>query len=144
MSSYDSILSWTGDIPVLSSIYGNHVSLFTLLMAASTMIYTIMNSNSMAQPTQPGMPNMKVIMYIFPVMMIFFFNSFSAGLSYYYLCGNLFNIGIMWGIKKYMIDEDKIRATIAENKKKPVKKSKFMQRLEEVQKQQAQQRNNKK
>ncbi len=136
LSSYDAIASWAGEIPVLSYIYGNHVSLFTLLMAASTLWYTVINSANMATPQQPGMPNMKVIMYIFPFLMIFFFNSFSAGLSYYYLCGNLFNIAIMWGIKKFFIDEDKILATIEENKKKPVKKNKFMQRMEEVQKQQ--------
>lgn len=106
-------------------------------MAVSTLVYTVMNSGNMAQPSTPGMPNMKIIMYFFPFMMIFFFNSFSAGLSYYYLCGNLFNIGIMFAIKKFFIDEDKIRLKIAENKKKPVKKSKFMQRLDEVQKEQA-------
>lgn len=143
LSSYDSILSWTGDIPFLSWAYGNHISLFTLLMAASTMIYTIMNSGNMSQPSQPGMPNMKVIMYIFPVLMIFFFNNYSAGLSYYYLCGNLFNIAIMYGIKKYFIDEDKLRAKLDNNKKKPKKKSKFMQRLEEVQKQQMEQKKGK-
>ncbi len=140
LSSYDAIVSWTGDIPILTSIYGNHVSLFTLLMAVSTLIYTVMNSGNMAQPSTPGMPNMKVIMYFFPIMMIFFFNSFSAGLSYYYLCGNLFNIGIMFAIKKFFIDEEKIQMKIEANKKKPVKKSKFMQRLEEVQKQQAKQK----
>jgi YidC/Oxa1 family membrane protein insertase len=140
LSSYDAIASWTGDIPILTSIYGNHISLFTLLMAVSTLIYTVMNSGNMAQPSTPGMPNMKIIMYFFPIMMIFFFNSFSAGLSYYYLCGNLFNIGIMFAIKKFFIDEDKIREKIEDNKKKPAKKSKFMQRLEEVQKQQIQQK----
>jgi len=145
MSSYDSIYSWTGDIPVLSSIYGNHISLFTLMMAASTMVYTIMNSNNMAQPTQPGMPNMKYIMYFFPIMMIFFFNQYSAGLSFYYLCGNLFNIGIMYGIKKFFIDEDKIRLKIEQNKLKPAKrKSKLMQRMEDAQKQAAVQQKNKK
>lgn len=144
LSSYDSIFSWTGDIPLLTSIYGNHISLFTLLMAASTLIYTIMNSGNMAQPSQPGMPNMKVIMYIFPFLMIFFFNKFSAGLSYYYLCGNLFNIGIMYGIKKYFIDEDKLRSKIEDNKKTPKKKNKFMERLEAAQKQQMQMQQQKK
>ncbi|CAG5084137.1 membrane protein insertase YidC [Parvicella tangerina] len=144
LSSYDAILSWSGDIPFLTWAYGNHISLFTLLMAASTMIYTIMNSGNMAQPSQPGMPNMKVIMYIFPVLMIFFFNNYSSGLSYYYLCGNLFNIGIMYAIKNYFIDEEKLKAKIEANKKKPKKKSKFMQRLEEVQKQQQMQQKNRK
>ncbi len=132
LSSYDSILNFSFEIP----FYGDHVSLFALLMSASTLIYTIMNSGNMAQPSQPGMPNMKIIMYIFPVLMIFFFNSYSSGLSYYYLCGNLFNIGIMYAIKNYFIDEEKLKAKIEANKKKPKKKSKFMQRLEEVQKQQ--------
>lgn len=140
LSSYDAIVSWATEIPLLSSFYGNHVSLFTLLMAASTMLYTMMNSSQMANTSQPGMPNMKVIMYIFPVMMLFFFNTYSSGLSYYYLCGNLMNLAIMWAIKKYMIDEDKIRLQIETNKKKPKKKSKFQQRMEEITKQQQKRR----
>ena len=139
LSSYDAIVTWATEIPLLSSFYGNHVSLFTLLMAASTMLYTMMNSSQMAT-SQPGMPNMKVIMYIFPVMMLFFFNSYSSGLSYYYLCGNLMNLGIMWAIKRYMIDEDKIKLQIEENKKKPKKKSKFQQRMEEMTKKQQKRR----
>jgi YidC/Oxa1 family membrane protein insertase len=99
-----------------------------------------MNSSQMANTSQPGMPNMKVIMYIFPVMMLFFFNTYSSGLSYYYLCGNLMNLAIMWAIKKYMIDEDKIRLQIETNKKKPKKKSKFQQRMEEITKQQQKRR----
>ena len=136
LSSFDAIVSWSNDIPVLSSIYGNHISLFTLLMAASTLLYTRMNSSQMATPQQPGMPNMKVMMNIFPVMMIFFFNKFAAGLSYYYLLGNLTSMGIMYVIKTRFIDEDKIRAKIEENKKKPKGKSKFQQRMEEMQKSQ--------
>ncbi len=134
LSSYDSILTLPFEIPLG---YGDHVSLFALLMAVSTLFYTIMNSSQM-NTNQPGMPNMKYIMYFFPVMMLFFFNSYSSGLSYYYLCGNLMNMGIMWGIKKYMIDEEKIKLQLAENKKKPKKKSKFQQRLEEMSKQQQQ------
>lgn len=133
LSSYDSIWNFGTDVPM----YGDHMSLFALLMAASTLIYTIMNSNQM-NTSQPGMPNMKIIMYIFPVMMLFFFNNYSAGLSYYYLCGNLMNIGIMWGIKKYMIDEDKIRLQLEANKAKPKKKSTFQRKLEEMSKQQQQ------
>jgi YidC/Oxa1 family membrane protein insertase len=94
----------------------------------------------MTAQTQPGMPNMKVIMYFMPIMFIFFFNKYSAGLSYYYFCGNIMNIGIMWGIKKFLIDEDKIRAKIESNKKKIKKKSRFQQRLEEVAKQQQKKR----
>jgi YidC/Oxa1 family membrane protein insertase len=136
LSSFDSILDLGFSIP----FYGDHISLFTLLMAASTLFYTIMNSNQMTPTAQPGMPNMKVIMYMFPIMMIFFFNEYSSGLSYYYLCGNLMNMGIMWAIKKYMVDEDKIRLKIETNKKKPKKKSKFQQKMEEVTRQQQKKR----
>ncbi|MFN3918294.1 MAG: membrane protein insertase YidC [Flavobacteriales bacterium] len=130
LSSYDSVLTLGFEIP----FYGDHVSLFTLLMAASTLIYTLMNSGQM-NTSQPGMPNMKVMMYIFPFMMIFFFNSFASGLSFYYLCSNLISIGLMWGVKKFMIDEDKLRLQIEDHKKKPAKKSSFQARLEEMAKQ---------
>ena len=136
LSSFDSILDLGFEIP----FYGDHVSLFALLMAGSTLIYTITNSSQMTAQTQPGMPNMKVIMYFMPIMFIFFFNKYSSGLSYYYFCGNIMNIGIMWGIKKFLIDEDKIRAKIESNKKKIKKKSRFQQRLEEVAKQQQKKR----
>jgi YidC/Oxa1 family membrane protein insertase len=132
-------VSWATEIPLLSSFYGNHIILFTLLMAASTMLYTMMNSSQMTT-SQPGMPNMKVIMYIFPVMMLFFFNTYSSGLSYYYLCGNLMNLGLMGAIISYLIDEDKIRLQIEENKKKPKKKSKFQQRMDEMTKKQQKRR----
>ena len=133
LSAYDSIADLSFTIP----FYGDHISLFTLLMAASTMIYTIYNSNQMPTQSQPGMPNMKVIMYIFPVMMLFFFNNFASGLSYYYFLANLISIIQMLLIKKVFIDEDKIRAQIAENKKKKAKqgKSKFQKKLEEMAKQ---------
>ena len=136
LSSYDSILDFGFSIP----LYGDHISLFALLMAGSTLIYTITNSNQMTPATQPGMPNMKVIMYLMPIMLLFWFNTYSSGLSFYYFCGNLMNIGIMWGIKKYLIDENKIRLQIESNKKKKKKKSRFQQRLEEVSKQQQKKR----
>ncbi|HLV52957.1 MAG TPA: YidC/Oxa1 family membrane protein insertase, partial [Cryomorphaceae bacterium] len=130
LSSYDSILTLPFHIPA----YGDHVSLFTLLMAVSTLIYTIYNSSQMPTTNQPGMPNMKVIMYFFPIMMIFFFNGFASGLSYYYLLSNLFSIGQMIVIKQFFVDEDKIRQKIHETKKKRAKqgKSKFQRRLEEM------------
>jgi len=131
LSSYDSLISWTGDIPLVTWALGNHLSLFTLLMAVSTFFYTRMNSAQMPA-AQPGMPNMKTIMNIFPLMMIFIFNSFASGLSYYYLLANLFSIGQMIVIKKFFIDEDKLKAKIQANKKKPVKKSSFQKRLEDA------------
>lgn len=142
LSSYDSIVNLPFEIP----LYGAHVSLFTLLMAASTFVYTMMNQSNMPTQSQPGMPNMKVIMYIFPFMMLFFFNSFSSGLSYYYLMANVLSIAQMVVIKEYFIDEDKIRAKIAENKekKKGAKKSKFQRKLEEIAKQQEQVQKSKK
>ena len=136
LSSYDSIFDFGFNIP----IYGDHISLFALLMAGSPLIYTITNSNQMTPAAQPGMPNMKVIMYMMPIMLLFWFNTYSSGLSFYYFCGNLMNIGIMWGIKKYLINEDKIRLQIESNKKKKKKKSRFQQRLEEVSKQQQKKR----
>lgn len=141
LSAYDSILNLGFNIP----LYGDHVSLFTLLMAASTLFYTVFNSSNMTQPSQPGMPNMKVIMYIFPIMMIFFFNNFAAGLSYYYFISNLMSIGIMVGIKRFMVDEEKIRAKIESKKANPKKKkSKFQERLEQMQQQQKEKMKNKK
>ena len=94
-----------------------------------------MNSSQMSAG-QPGMPNMKYIMYFFPIMMIFFFNSYSSGLSYYYFISTLMTIAIMFSIKRFMLDEDKIHAKVEAQRAAPKKnkgKSKFQQRLEEAQ-----------
>ena len=135
LSAYDAIITWDAYVPFLSDIYGNHVSLFTLLMCVSTIFYTRMSSSQM-QPNQPGMPNMKVIMYLMPVMLFFFFNKFASGLTLYYFCGNIMNMGLMWAVKKYFIDEKKLETQMAEKSKKPQKQSKFQQRLAEMSKQQ--------
>jgi YidC/Oxa1 family membrane protein insertase len=132
LSSYDSIAQLPFNIP----FYGSHVSLFTLLMAASTILYTLVNSKQM--PQQAGMPNMKVMMYIFPVMMLFFMNSLPAGLSYYYLLANVISILQMTVITKWFLNEDKLRAELLANMKKPRKKSKWQLRMEEIQRQQQQ------
>ncbi len=129
LSSYDSILSLPFTIPW----YGDHVSLFTLLMTASTIIYTRLNSQMMDTGTQ--MPGMKTMLYMMPVMLLFVFNSFASGLSYYYFLTNVITFAQMYAFR-FMINEDKIRQRIEENKKKPVKKSGFMKRLEDMQKQQ--------
>jgi YidC/Oxa1 family membrane protein insertase len=140
LSTFDSVANWSQHIPVLSTIYGNHISLFTLLMAITTLVYTHVNSGNMQQPTQPGMPNMKVMMYIFPVMMIFFFNNYSAGLSYYYFISTLMSIVIMYSIKFFFVDEKKLKEKMELRKAKAQnsgnKKSKFQERLEMMQKQQ--------
>lgn len=148
LSSFDSILDFGTWIP----LYGNHISLFTLLMAATTLVYTHLNSGQMQQQQQPGMPNMKVIMYFFPIMMIFFFNNYASGLSYYYFISTLMTIVLMWVIKKFFVDEEKLKLKMAESRSNsskkasgtPKKKSKFMTRLEEIQKQQQEQLKNKK
>jgi YidC/Oxa1 family membrane protein insertase len=147
LSSYDSI--WDFGINIWP--YGDHVSLFTLLMAGTTLLYTYMNSGNMQQPQQPGMPNMKVIMYVFPIMMIFFFNNYSAGLSYYYFISTLVSIIIMLLIKQFFVDEEKLKLKMAERKAnmsskegKVKKKSKFQERLEQMQKAQMEQMKNKK
>jgi len=133
LSSWDSIYSWSAHIPYLSDWYGNHISLFTILMGITTMMYTSMNSSNM--PQQEGMPNMKVMMYLFPVMMLFFFNQYASGLSFYYFLGNLVAISQMYVIKNYIISEDKIKAKIEANKTRPKKESKFQARLAEMAKQ---------
>lgn len=146
LSSYDSILNFGFSIWP----YGDHVSLFTLLMAGTTLLYTFMNSGNMQQPQQPGMPNMKVIMYIFPVMMIFFFNNYSAGLSYYYFISTLMSILLMVVIKQFFVDENKLKLQMAERKNKKAaagkekKKSRFQEKLEEMQRQQQELKNRKK
>jgi len=126
LSAFDSIMQ----LPFYIPFYGDHISLFTLLMAAALMAYTMMSGAGMNQPTQPGMPNMKYMMYLMPVMMIFWFNSYASGLSYYYFLSNFISIIQIFVIKKYIIDEDKIHAQMQENKKKPAKaKSKWSQKM---------------
>ncbi len=127
LSTYDSIMNLPFTIP----FYGDHVSLFTLLMTITTIISTRMNQQSTATP---GMPGMKTMMYMMPIMFLFILNSYSAGLSYYYFLANVITIGQTYLIRSF-IDEDKIRAQLQVNKKKPVKKSNFQKRLEEVAKQ---------
>jgi YidC/Oxa1 family membrane protein insertase len=146
LSSFDSILDFGFHIPV----YGDHISLFTLLRAGTTLAYTYMNSGNMQQPQQPGMPDMRIIMYIFPFMMIFFFNNYSAGLSYYYFISTLLSIVMMVVIKQFFVNEDKLKVKMAERKAqnaanpKAKKKSKFQERLEEMQRQQQEMLKNRK
>jgi YidC/Oxa1 family membrane protein insertase len=129
LSSYDSIF----DLPFNIPFYGDHVSLFTLLMTISTIIYTKINNDMMSTGNQ--LPGMKTMMYLMPVMFLGFFNSYSSGLSYYYLLANLITFAQMYAIRSF-VNEDKLHAQIQENKKKPVKKSNFQKRLEEMAKNQ--------
>ncbi|MGQ1891947.1 membrane protein insertase YidC [Thermophagus sp. OGC60D27] len=131
LSTYDSIFNLPFNIP----FYGNHVSLFTLLMAITNIIYTRINQEMTQSSAQ--MPGMKGMMYMMPVMFLFFFNSYAAGLSYYYFISTLITIGQTILIRQF-VDEEAIMAKLKANQKKPVKKSKFQARLEAMQKQQAQ------
>lgn len=130
LSTYDSIFSWDAYIPLISDFYGNHVSLFVLLMTASTILYTW--SNNQASTVQGPMKNMQ---YFLPIIFMFVLNSFPAALSFYYFVSNIVTFGQQAIIRKF-VDDDKIRAILEENKKrnKNKKKSKFQQRLEEAMK----------
>lgn len=133
LSTYDSIISWQTQIPIISEYYGNHVSLFTILMTISTLIYTYLNSQMQGSTNQ--IPGMKYIMYGMPIMLVFFFNNYSAGLSYYYLVANVITFTQQFIIRSTM-NEDAIHAKIQEKRSNPKKKSKFQERLAEMQKQQ--------
>lgn len=128
LSSYDAIL----DLPFSIPFYGDHVSLFPLLASIAIFVYSKMTMGQQMQPTQPGMPNMKFMIYLMPIMMLFFFNNYASGLSLYYLISNLITIGIMLVIKNYIIDDEKIFLQIEENKKKPKKQSRFQRKMEEI------------
>ena len=134
LSSFDQVLKLTFNIP----LYGDHVSLFPILAAIAIFFYMKMTSgdNAMAQPQQEGMPDMtkimKIMIYLSPIMMLIFFNSYGSGLSLYNFMSNLITIGIMVVIKKYFIDSDKIHAKIQENKTKPKSENKFQKKMREV------------
>lgn len=134
LSTYDSIL----DLPFSIPLYGDHVSLFALLMAISMHFYSRMNMDQMA--SNPQMGSMKFMqLWLMPIMMLFICNNFSAGLSYYYMLSNLITMLMTWVIKRFFIDDEKILAQIKQKSAEPVKKSKFQQRLEAAQKAQQQQ-----
>ncbi len=128
LSSYDSIYTFPGGFSI--PYYGDHISLFALLMTISSVIYTKINDQMMgSQQTQ--MPGMKTMMYLMPVMFLFWFNDYSSGLSYYYLLANLLTFAQIYIIRS-TIDEKKLHLQIEANKKKPVKKSGFQKRLEDM------------
>ena len=128
LSSFDSILDLGFNIP----FYGDHVSLFPILASVAIFFYTKMTTGQQPMPQQPRMPNMKIIMYLMPLMMLFFFNNYASGLSLYYFVSNLLTIILMIVIKNYIIDDTKIHAQIEENKSKPKKASGFSARLQKA------------
>ena len=128
LSSYDVI----AELPFTIPFYGDHISLFPLLASVAIFFYTRMTTGQQMQPAQPGMPNMKFIMYLMPVMMLFFFNNYASGFSLYYVVSNLLMIAIMVVVKNVIIDQDKIHAQIEENKKKPKKQNRFQRKMAEM------------
>ncbi len=135
LASFDSVLKLPFHIPG----YGSHVSLFPILASIAIFFYMKMTTGDqqMAAPQQEGMPDMgkimKVMIYVSPLMMLFFFNSNGSGLSLYYFISNVLTIGIMLVIKNYIVDDAKIHAQIQENKlKEPKKQGKFQRKLQEV------------
>ncbi|MDR1524774.1 MAG: membrane protein insertase YidC [Tannerella sp.] len=137
LSTYDAVLSWSADIPLISSFIGNHISLFCVLMTAVNLVYTKVNM-SMSNTGQQQMPGMNMMMYLMPLMFFVFFNQNSAGLSYYFLVSTLITIAQTM-LFRFAINEEKLLAKLEENKKKPKKKSGFMKRLEEAQRMQQEQ-----
>lgn len=133
LSAPDAIISWTANIPLVTEYFGNHISLFCLLMTATNIIYTKITMAS--QASSNAMPGMKWMMYLMPLMFLVFFNNYAAGLSYYYFLSLLITI-IQTYVFRHVVSEEKMRAKMAEAAKKPRKKSGFMARLEEAQRQQ--------
>ncbi|NNK30742.1 MAG: membrane protein insertase YidC, partial [Flavobacteriaceae bacterium] len=127
LSSYDTIL----ELPFTIPFYGDHVSLFPILASVAIFFYMMMTTGQNMQ-TQPGMPNMKVIMYISPLLMLFFFNNYASGLSLYYFVSNLITIFIMLAIKNLILDQDKIHAQIEEKKKQPKKENRFQRKMRQM------------
>ena len=137
LSTYDAVISWTTNIPLITPYFGNHISLFCLLMTITNIIYTKFNMDQTNTGPQQ-MPGMKAMMYMMPLMFLVFFNQNASGLSYYYFISTLITI-VQTLIFRYTINEDKLLAKLEANKKKPAKKSGFMKRLEDAQRAQQEQ-----
>jgi len=137
LSSYDTV----ADLPFHIPFYGDHVSLFPILASIAIFVYMTMTmGQNMQTQQQPGMPNMKFLMYISPLFMLVFFNNYASGLSLYYFISNLITIGIMLVIKNVILDEEKIHAKILVAKKKPRKQNRFQRKMAEMMEQAEQQR----
>ncbi|WP_109697646.1 membrane protein insertase YidC [Chitinophaga deserti] len=129
LSTYDSIYNFGFDIP----LYGDHISLFTILMTITSLILAFYN-RGMADQSNPVM---KYMPYVFPIMLLGIFNKMAAALTYYYFLSNVISILLQWVIQTFIINHDKIHAQIQANKSKPQSKSKWAEKLEDMQKRQA-------
>ena len=138
LSTYDALITWSGNIPLISKYLGNHLSLFTLLMTGTNIIYAKFNMDATSGGGSQQMAGMKYMPYMMSFMMLFFFNSYPSGLSYYYFISTLITILLTVSFRK-VVNEEKLLAQLEANKRKPKKKSGFMARLEEAQKTQEQQ-----
>lgn len=129
LTAYDDVIKLPFHIPIL----GEHLSIFAIACTVVILIYTVMTAGNIQQPAQEGMPNMKVLMYIFPITFLFFLNTSASGLSWYYFVSNAINILIILVIKYWILDEKKIHAQIQVNKtKSPKPEGKFQKRMREM------------
>ena len=136
LSAYDSLVNFGSKVP----IFGDHISLFALLMAVSMWLYSKMTTANQTVGNDPSAKSMQFMsVWMMPIMMYFICNNLSAALSYYYLLSNLFTMLQTWVIKKWFVHPDQILAKLKASENKPVQKSKWQQRLEEAQKMQQQQ-----
>lgn len=133
LSTYDALITWGGNIPIISKYLGNHLSLFTLLMTTTNIVYAKFNMDASSGGGSQQMAGMKFMPYMMSFMMLFFFNSYPSGLSYYYFISTLITIILTLSFRKF-VNEDKLLAQLEANKRKKKKKSGFMARLEEAQK----------
>ena len=131
LAAPDAIVSWTSNIPLISSTFGNHISLWCLIMTVTNIIYMYVNNQSQAQ----SMPGMKMMMYMMPLMFLFIFNNYAAALSYYYFLSLLITIVLTY-IFRHVVSEEKMRAKMAAEAKKPKKKGWLATKMEEAQKMQ--------
>src|SRR6187200_1697085 len=132
LSAYDSILTW-GNVPVISSILGNHLSLFTITACLTSFLISLY---SMSMTPDQSNPVLKYMPYFFPIFLLFIFNRLPAALTWYYTVSNLVTLGLQFVIQNYIINHDKILAKMDENRKKPKSKSKWQERFEQMQEQQ--------
>ncbi len=134
LASPDAVITWSANIPVISWLFDNHLSLFCLLMTVTNIIYSKLMMQS--QPGGASMPGMKLMTYGMPLMFLFWFNNYAAGLSYYYFLSLLITIVQTYVIRHWVIDENKVRAEMEANAKKPRKKNGWLARMEEAQRKQ--------
>ncbi len=132
LSAFDSIFNF-GNIPLISSIYGEHVSLFTITACVTSMLISIYSMS--AAPDQNN-PMLKYMPYIFPVFLLFIFNGLPSALTWYYTVSNVITLALQWTIQRFIIDHDKLLVKIEENRKKPKSKSKWQEQMEKMQEQQ--------